>query len=86
MSRHQEMLDDKRSFERAMLKKANSPAKKKGGKPFTIPPGIKMTKHNYLFRRHLEKGLPQMARKCCDDFNYANDALKFITGKKQKFD
>ena len=27
-----------------------------------------------------------MARKWCDDFNYANDALKAITGKKQKFD
>jgi len=129
LSRYQEMLEDKRSFERAMLKKASDPKKKKDKKPFAMPQGIKnittspipkpdpeivkadlarlkeefkqnnlaayidvykgvhaMMKNTYLFRRYLEKGLPQMARKWCDDFNYANDAVKAITGKKQKFD
>jgi len=128
LSRYQEMLEDKRAFEKSFAKKALKKVKKTA-KGFKMPHGVKnittsdipkpdpeivkadlarlkeefkqnnlaayidvykgvhaMMKHNYMFRRYLEKGLPQTARKWCDDFNYANDALKAITGKKQKFD
>ena len=128
LSRYQDMLADKRAFEKSLEKKALK--KLKGNaKGFVMPAGIKnittspipkpdpeiikadlarlkdafkeqnlaayidvykgvhaMMKHTYMFRRYLDKGLPQTARKWCDDFNYANDALKAITGRKQKFD
>ena len=129
LNRYQEMLADKRSFERTVEKKASSHKQKKSAKPFLFPKGTKnittspvpkpgpeivkadlarlkeefrqnnyaayvdvykgihaMMKHDYMFYRYREKGLPRAARKWCDDFNYANRALKSITGKNEKFD
>lgn len=42
-------------------------------------------KHIYLFEKYLEPGLKRRCQKWCNDFNYANRALKEITGKKEKF-
>jgi hypothetical protein len=44
-----------------------------------------MVKHIYFFEKYLEPGLKRRCRKWCDDFNYANNALEMITGKKEKF-
>jgi len=44
-----------------------------------------MLKNIYYYQKYLELGLKRRCRKWCDDFNYANRALKMITGKKEKF-
>jgi hypothetical protein len=44
-----------------------------------------MLKHIYYFEKYLEPGLKRRCRKWCDDFNYANNALKMITKKKEEF-
>jgi hypothetical protein len=44
-----------------------------------------MLKSMYHFQKYLEPGLRRRCQKWCEDFNYANDALKKITGKKEKF-
>ncbi len=44
-----------------------------------------MLKRIYYFEKYLEPGLKRSCRKWCEDFNYANEALKLITGKMEKF-
>ena len=44
-----------------------------------------MLKSMYYFRKYLEPGLKRRCVKWCDDFNYANHALKEITGRMEKF-
>jgi hypothetical protein len=44
-----------------------------------------MLKSMYHFQKYLEPGLKNRCRHWCEDFNYANNALSLITGKKEKF-
>ena len=44
-----------------------------------------MLKEMYWFGRYLEPGLMRKCRKWCDNFNYANNAIKAITGRHEKF-
>jgi len=44
-----------------------------------------MLKHIYYYQKYLEPGLKRRCQKWCENFNYANDALKRITGKMEKF-
>jgi hypothetical protein len=43
-----------------------------------------MFKHIYIFQKYLEPGFKRRCQKWCEDFNYANKALKEITGKMEK--
>jgi hypothetical protein len=44
-----------------------------------------MLRHIYIYQKYLEPGFKRRCQKWCEDFNYANDALKSITGKMEKF-
>jgi len=44
-----------------------------------------MLKNIYIYQKYLEPGFKRKCDKWCYDFNYANDALKSITGKMEKF-
>ena len=44
-----------------------------------------MLRHLYPYTRYLEPTLLRQCRKWVEDFNLANDAIKKITGKKEKF-
>jgi hypothetical protein len=44
-----------------------------------------MLKAMYHFQKYLDPGLKRRCQKWCENFNYANNALELITGKKYKF-
>jgi hypothetical protein len=44
-----------------------------------------MLKSMYYYQKYLDPGLKRRCQKWCENFNYANDALHRITGKKEKF-
>jgi len=44
-----------------------------------------MMKDLYLFRKYIATDIRHRCKKWCDDFNYANRALKEITGRMEKF-
>jgi len=44
-----------------------------------------MLKNIYYYQKYLAPGLKNQCRRWCEAFNYANHALKLITGRKEKF-
>jgi hypothetical protein len=44
-----------------------------------------MMKYAYYFDKYLNPMLKNRSKKWCQDFNYANEALAIVTGKKEKF-
>lgn len=44
-----------------------------------------MTKFLYHFDRYLNSEIKKRAKKWCENFNYANEALQLLTKKKEKF-
>lgn len=47
--------------------------------------GTSMMKFVYHFDKYLDPEIKKRCRKWCDNFNYANNALKEIGNKKVKF-
>lgn len=44
-----------------------------------------MMKFEYQFDRYIKPEVKKLCRKWCDNFNYANNALKLLTNKTEKF-
>jgi hypothetical protein len=44
-----------------------------------------MMKSDYMFMKYRNKELGARCRKWCDNFNYANNALKALTKKRNNF-
>ena len=44
-----------------------------------------MMKHIYHFQKYIKPELKKKCRKWCEDFNYANNALKEVTNRKETF-
>lgn len=44
-----------------------------------------MMKYEYYFQKYIKADIKSRCRKWCDNFNYANHALKLVTNKTDKF-